>query len=125
MQKLLDGGPAAVLAGFEQAGAPAGAELIWRKLGIRLTPVGVEAVAQNNQQLHGGLAVVEIDAAGLASKAGVQRGDILVGLHQWETLTIENVNFVLTHPDLQTFHPLRFFIVRGGQIHKGWFQQVE
>jgi serine protease Do len=114
-----------VLQPVEQAGVPAGAELIWRKLGIRLTPVGAETVAQNNQQLHGGLAIVELEPAGLAAKAGVQRGDILVGLHQWETLTVENVNFVLTHPDLHTFHPLRFFIIRGGQIHKGWFQQVE
>jgi hypothetical protein len=40
-------------------------------------------------------------------------------------VSVENVTFVLNHPDLATFNPLRFFIVRGGQIHKGWFQQIE
>ena len=38
---------------------------------------------------------------------------------------LDNVAFVLTHPDLASFNPLRFFIVRAGQIHKGWFQQVD
>ena len=42
-----------------------------------------------------------------------------------ETLTLDNVVFVLTHPDLATFSPLRFFIVRSGQIHRGWLQQID
>ena len=32
-----------------------------------------------------------VHADGTAAKAGIQRGDILVGLHQWETLTLDNV----------------------------------
>ncbi len=50
---------------------------------------------------------------------------MLVGLHQWETLSLENVAFVLTHDELATFMPLRFFLVRAGQIHRGWFQQID
>ena len=38
---------------------------------------------------------------------------------------VSNVVFVLTHPDLASFNPLRFFIVRGGQVHRGWIQQVD
>lgn len=105
--------------------APVPTDLIWRKLGLRLTPVNAELVSRSNQQLHGGLAVAEVNAEGVAAKAGIQRGDILVGLHQWETLSLDNVAFVITHPDLASFNPLRFFIVRGGQVHRGWFQQVE
>lgn len=105
--------------------APPPADIVWRKLGLRLNPVNAELVSRSNQQLHGGLAVTEINGEGAAAKAGIQRGDILVGLHQWETLTLENVAFVLSHPDLASFNPLRFFIVRGGQVHRGWFQQVE
>jgi hypothetical protein len=40
-------------------------------------------------------------------------------------LTPDNVVFVLTHPDLANFNPLRFYIVRNGQVHRGWIQQVE
>jgi serine protease Do len=113
-----------VLQPVERAAAPA-AELVWRKLGLRLSPVGVEAVAQNNRQLRGGMMVIDIDPAAAAGKAGIQRGDILVGLHQWETVSLDNVAYVLTHPDLASFNPLRFFIVRSGQVHRGWLQQVD
>jgi serine protease Do len=105
--------------------APAAGEVIWNKLGLRLQPVGAELVARTNQQLHGGLAVTEVRPDSPAAKAGLQRGDILVGLHQWEVLAIDNVFFVVTHPDLASFSPLRFYIIRANQVHRGWLQQVE
>ncbi len=113
-----------VLASADKASVPP-AELIWRKLGLRLAPSTSDAVAQVNQHLHGGLLVSDVQADSIAGKAGIQKGDILVGLHQWETVTLDNVAFVLTHPDLASFNPLRFYIVRGGQVHRGWLQQVE
>ncbi len=100
-------------------------ELVWRKLGMRVRPVNAEVVVRVNQQLHGGLAVTEVDANGAASKAGIQAGDILVGLHQWETLTLENVAFVLSHPDLASFNPMCFYIVRTGQVRRGWLPQID
>ena len=105
--------------------SPSASDLAWRKLGARLQTVNAELVSRTNQQLHGGLAVVELRSDGPAAKAGIQKGDILVGLHQWETLNLENVSFVLTHPDLANFSPLRFYIVRSGQVHRGWIQQVD
>jgi serine protease Do len=104
---------------------PASADLVWRKLGLRLAAVDGEAVTRVNRQLHGGLEVVAIDADGVAARAGIRRGDILVGLHQWETLTVDNVAYVLTHPDLASFNPLSFHVVRGSQIRRGWMKQVE
>jgi serine protease Do len=104
---------------------PSPVELVWHKLGLRLSPVSAELVARSNQQLHGGLAVAEVSPESAAGKAGIQPGDVLVGLHQWETLTLDNVAFVLTHPDLPSFNPLRFYIVRGGQVHRGWLQHIE
>src|SRR5262249_20589537 len=101
------------------------AEVIWRKLGLRLTPANSETVTRINQHLHGGLLVTEVSSEGVAGKAGIQRGDVLVGLHQWETVTLDNIVFVLTHPDLASFNPVRFYIVRSGQVHRGWLQQVE
>ena len=101
------------------------AELIWRKLGVKVSTASSEVVARANSQLHGGLAVTEVLPDSAASKARIERGDILVGLHQWETVSADNVVFVLTHPDLASFNPLRFYIVRSGQVHRGWLQQVE
>jgi serine protease Do len=92
---------------------------LWQKLGIQFTPVAGEPVTRANPQLHGGLEVTNVNTNGLAAKAGLKKGDILVGLHNWETVSVDNVNYVLNHPDLATFHPVPFFIVRAGQIRKG------
>lgn len=62
------------------------AELAWKRLGLKTAPVGAEAVAKANPQLHGGLMVTEVAAGSAAATAGLQKGDILVGLHSWETL---------------------------------------
>ncbi len=113
-----------VLASADRA-TVAGGDVIWQKLGVRLQAVSPEVVSRVNPQLHGGLAVTELRADGVAARAGIQKGDILVGLHSWEMLTLENVLFVLNHQDLATFNPLRFYIIRAGQVHRGWIQQVE
>lgn len=110
--------------GAERAAAPP-PDIIWQKLGVRLQPVPAETITRTNRQLHGGVLVAEVSPQGAAAKAGIQRGDVLVGLHLWETLTPDNVAFVLTHDELATFMPLRFFLVRTGQIHRGWFQQLD
>jgi hypothetical protein len=34
-------------------------------------------------------------------------------------MSADNVTFVLTHPDLASFSPVRFFIIRAGQIRRG------
>jgi serine protease Do len=112
-----------VLQSLERGPLPT--DTVWRKLGVRLLPVGADAVARTNPQLHGGVAVVEVGPETAAARAGIQRGDVIVGLHQWETLTADNVAYVLTHPDLATFSPLRFFILRGGVVHRGWIQQLD
>jgi serine protease Do len=104
---------------------PSLVDLVWRRLGLRLSQASAELVARNNRQLHGGMTVTDLNPDGAAAKAGIQRGDVLIGLHQWETLTLDNVAFVLTHPDLASFTPLRFYIVRSGQVHRGWIQQVD
>jgi serine protease Do len=104
---------------------PLTGDLVWRKLGLRLQAVNPETVSHSHPQLHGGLLIADVRPDGVAGKAGIQRGDVLVGLHQWEMLSVDNVLFVLNHPDLATIQPLRFYILRGGQVHRGWLQPVD
>jgi serine protease Do len=100
------------------------AEVVWRKLGLRLNPTTGETITRVNAQLHGGLMVTEVSTDSVAGKAGLRQGDILIGLHQWETVSLDNVNYVLTHPELSTFSPMRFFIIRGGKVQRGWLPQM-
>ena len=105
--------------------APALADPIWKKLGLRLQPVANDAVAKANPQLHGGMLVAEVATGSAAATAGIQKGDILVGLHQWETLTADNVTFVLNHKDFSSFQPLKFFVARDGKLRDGWINGIQ
>ncbi|MDY3554811.1 trypsin-like peptidase domain-containing protein [Gemmata sp. JC717] len=104
--------------------ALAAPDSVWRKLGLKVAPVGADAVAKANPQLRGGLLVTEIAAGSVAATAGVQKGDVLVGLHLWETLNIDNVTFVLNHKDLTTFLPLKYFVARDGKLKDGLITNV-
>jgi serine protease Do len=100
------------------------ADLAWRRLGLKLHPVAADSVAKANQQLHGGLLVTEVAAGSASATAGISKGDILVGLHNWETLNLDNVAFVLNHKDFATFLPLKFYLARGDKIRDGWINMV-
>jgi serine protease Do len=96
---------------------------VYRVLGLRLSALSNTAeVTRSHPQLHGGLLVKEVRTDSPAARAGLRQGDILVGLHQWEMLSLDNVMYVLNHPDRRTFGPLQFYILRGGQVHRGWVQ---
>ena len=99
-------------------------DAVWKKLGMKVAPVGAGAVAKANPQLRGGLQITDVAAGGVAATAGIQKGDVLVGLHLWETLNIDNVTFVLNHKDLSTFLPLKYFVARDGKLKDGWITSV-
>ncbi len=100
----------------ERAVAPVDA--IWSRTGLKLQPVGANYVTQIDKALRGGLWIADVGVGSLASRAGLQRGDIVLGFHQWEALTLDNVAFVLNHKDLATFNPVKVFYVRDGKIRE-------
>jgi serine protease Do len=100
------------------------ADAVWKRLGVRVAAVDAAAVAKANPQLRGGLQVTDVAAGSAAATAGIQKGDILVGLHLWETLNLDNVTFVLNHKDLSTFLPLKYFVARDGKLKDGWITSV-
>jgi serine protease Do len=102
----------------------ASADPIWRRMGVRLVAVDSSAVAQSNPQLRGGVLIQDIATDGAAAQAGIQRGDVLVGLNNFETLTPENVNWILSQPDVTAAGPLKFFVVRNGQVRHGLLSQL-
>ena len=102
----------------------AAGDAVWKRLGVKVAPVGADAVAKANPQLRGGLQVVDVSAGGVAATAGIQKGDVLVGLHLWETLNLDNITFVLNHKDLGTFLPLKYFVAGDGKLKDGWITSV-
>lgn len=104
---------------FDAKLASAGQDPLWKELGVRLTTTDNESITRLYAHLHGGMVVTEVLSQGPAAKAGIQPGDILVGLQNWETCNFDNVNYVLNHESFATFKPLQFHIIRKGQLHRG------
>ena len=103
----------------------AGGDLLWKRLGVRVDPVAAEAVNRVNKDLRGGLAITDVNPDSPAARAGFQRGDVLIGLHQWETISADNVSFVLNHPDLASFFPLKYFLIHNGELKRGYLPGVD
>jgi serine protease Do len=85
----------------------------WSQLGVRLVQAGVEQIGHAASRYRGGMKVTDVRPGSPADQNGIKQGDILVGLHIWETVNEENVVYVLEHPKLDTFNPLKFYILRG------------
>jgi serine protease Do len=98
------------------------ADLVWRVLGVRLEKAASETVSRVLPKAHGGLLVADLRSDGPAAKAGLQRGDILIGLHgveMWEMLSNDHVLYVLNHPKLASFNPIEYLILRNGTLQRG------
>ncbi len=120
----------------------AAGEVIWKKIGIRLQPINPDSVSRVDptRTLRGGMVITDVEKSGPAGRVGVARGDILVGLNGWETITLENVAYVLNFADQEKLRiehekvrldqekmradqeklkTLLFYIIRNGELLKG------
>ena len=93
----------------------------WNILGMELEPIlGDDFGRRFRSSLYdGGLTVRSLRADGPASSQGVRVGDVLVGVHIWQTVSLENVSYIMHRPNFASFAPLRFLIIRDGKTYEG------
>jgi len=92
---------------------------VWDLLGLRLTVIPTQQFKQYNSRYRGGLAVAAVRTGSPAAKQGIRKGDVLVGMHVWETITPDNVDYILNRPDFAEIEPVKFYILRGSEILYG------
>lgn len=85
---------------------------VWRLLGLRLKTMAADKFKKHKTGYRGGLKVLAVRAGSPAHAQGIRRGDVLLGMHIWETISPENVKYILKRPDFDEFNPLKFFILR-------------
>ncbi len=92
------------------------AGLILERLGVKVgNPVAAKGVPS---RYRGGLTIVEVSENGPAAKAGFRKGDIFVGLHVWEILSLDNLSYALRHRDTSPSSgqsSFRAYVVRDGE----------
>jgi serine protease Do len=104
--------------------APAAAprnERVWEVLGVSLQSVAKGDSRIEGLPYHGGMLVTDIRRDSLAFQNGIKRGDILVGLHSYETVKENDVVFVLNRNELKSGAQLKFYIVRERETLFGYF----
>lgn len=88
-------------------------ERCWQEVGLRLEPLATAAVQKLQARYRGGLVVVEVRGDGPAAEQGIREGDILVGLHVWETIAIDNIAYILDRAEEDHLNPIKFYVLRG------------
>jgi serine protease Do len=88
-------------------------ERCWRELGVRVSAVPAGRVQKLQSRYRGGLAVTEVRPGGPAAEQGIEAGDILVGLHVWETIAPENIAYILDKAESEHLNPIKFYVLRG------------
>ena len=73
---------------------------------------------------RGGLTVLDVNPGSPAAQQGIRRGDVLVGMHVWETVSLENIAYILDREDLSKLDTVVFYIVRGSDTLYGHLQMA-
>lgn len=120
-----DGQPLELPLTLAVAGTQNPLDVVWERVGLRVQQVGASAVVQADRQLRGGLLLTDVAAGSPAARGGLQKGDLLIGLHLWESITVDNILFVLNHKDLKTFAPVKAFFIRDGKIRETLLTNLE
>ncbi|MBN2578420.1 MAG: trypsin-like peptidase domain-containing protein [Pirellulales bacterium] len=101
--------------------SPPASQPAWEILGLDLKPLTpAERQILRATRFHGGLAVTAVRSQSPAAQQGIQPGDILVGMHTWETVSLDNVAYILKRPDFANLTPLKFYILRGSDTLYGY-----
>ena len=91
----------------------------WELIGLKLSAMPAKQFSEMQSRYRGGLSVLAVRSDSPAARQGIRRGDVLVGMHIWETVTIENVNYILNRADFVSIDPVKFYILRGNETLYG------
>ena len=94
----------------------------WDVLGLKLEPIPANLFQQYHSRYRGGLAVKSVRSGSPAALQGIRQGDVLVGMHVWETISLDNVTYILGRADFNELDPIKFYILRGNETLFGHLQ---
>ena len=99
----------------------------WQQLGLKMASLPETQKNLVGPKYRGGMRVNDVRTDGPAAANGIQKGDILVGLDKWETMSSDNINWILGQPNPQAADgqvSLKFFVIRGTETRYGFLPVV-
>jgi serine protease Do len=97
--------------------------LAWELLGLRLSQVPAQSF--RHSRYRGGLKVLAVRPEGPAAQQGIRHGDVLVGMHKWETASLDNVAYILGSQEFRNSQAVKFYVLRGSETLYGHLRVVE
>ena len=94
----------------------------WRVLGVRVASLPTDKSGVVTAKYRGGLVITEVRAQSPAALNGIKKDDILVGLRDWETLSIDNITWILNQPMTAGQSGMKFLVIRGQETLYGHLQ---
>ncbi|MCC6510490.1 MAG: trypsin-like peptidase domain-containing protein [Pirellulaceae bacterium] len=91
----------------------------WNLLGVRLRPADGQQVKAVDSSYNGGLVIDSIRPSSPAALAKLQRGDVLVGLLEWQTPNWKDLEWILSSDEMKQSRNPKFRIIRGSGVFYG------
>jgi len=85
----------------------------WKVFGLELVEEPRATFQKRSSRYRGGMRVVGVRPDSPAANEGIQPGDILVGMHRWETASAEDIDYIASRPNLGEMGDLKFYVLRG------------
>jgi serine protease Do len=86
---------------------------VWDVLGLKLSEEPRTTFQRRNSKYRGGMHVEDVRPGSPAAQEGILPGDILVGMHKWETASEQDVQYIVSRPTLDQMGKLKFYVLRG------------
>jgi serine protease Do len=84
----------------------------WRMLGLKLAPTSDVETRVVRERYNGGMRIIDVRGNSPAYQNGIRKGDILVGLHEFETKSLKDLEYILNKASNDASE-LRFRVLRG------------
>jgi serine protease Do len=92
---------------------------VWDMFGLNLSEEPRSTFVRRNTRYRGGMHVDSVRANSPAAQEGIIPGDILVGMHKWETASDSDIQYIVSRPNLETFGKMKFYVLRGQNTFQG------
>ena len=91
------------------------AKMAWEQIGIRLAPAPLSEVSSINEDYRGGLRITEVRPGSPAARNRLMVGDIIVGIMEWQTVSMDNLQWILASPNFKQSTPSKYYVIRKRQ----------
>jgi serine protease Do len=91
----------------------------WGVLGVRTVLYTETEMGKRNPEYRSGLRVIQVRPNSPAAQGGVAVGDVIVAMHDYRIESMDNLAYILNHPELSKKEKLVFYILRDQVPFKG------